>query len=108
MSSSTTHASRELLPAKRWTALGCAVLVWALGILAASPQLHASLHRDAGQLEHSCAVTLFSHGAENSAPPVRLNVAPTLVVVGMLAPSEPLSVESVRDWLQPGRGPPLR
>lgn len=83
-------------------------MVWLLGILAGSPELHASLHKDAGLADHSCAVTLFNQGAENPAPPAIFVAAPQLAIVATVAPVEPLRVESPEDWLPPGRGPPAR
>ena len=88
--------------------MGCAFLIWALGILATSSQLHGSLHDDAGHVDHACAVTHFSQGAENPAPQVSVVVGAALCVAGTLVPGEPLLVESPIDWLEPGRGPPLR
>ena len=52
------------VPAFRWTAILAALSIWILGLLAAAPHWHASLHSDASQQDHSCAVTLFSHGVE--------------------------------------------
>lgn len=54
----------------RWIVL--AVLFgfsWAL-VLAVSPALHETIHADAGRVEHTCAVTLFSSGSVHQAPSV--------------------------------------
>jgi hypothetical protein len=81
-------------------------LVWVLGLLAANPQLHLSLHDDAGHADHICAVTLFSHGADNPEAAAVFIVEPTIALIARLVPADPLRVESPEDWLQPGRGPP--
>jgi hypothetical protein len=83
-------------------------MVWVLGLLAASPELHALVHADADDPGHSCAVTLFSQGVDHPAVDTVLAPAPALFVVADLYPTEPLQVESVEDWLLPGRGPPVR
>ena len=83
-------------------------MVWTLGLLAASPELHARLHHDADQEGHACAVTLFSQGLDNPAVGAALPVVPSLFVVADVVPTEPQRVESPRDWLLPGRGPPVR
>lgn len=55
---------RHTVPLKRAGASLLVVLVLMLGILAVCPELHEWFHRDAGQAEHVCAVTLFAHGIE--------------------------------------------
>lgn len=92
----------------RGLAACCAVLVWALGLLAASPELHAALHHDADQADHVCAVTLFSHGTENPVPPLVIAPAPLLTVVAIVVPVEPFRFETPDGWLQPAQGPPRR
>jgi hypothetical protein len=95
-------------PALRWVAATCAVMVWMLGLLAASPELHARVHHDADHAGHTCAVTLFSQGLDHPELGSALAPEPALVVVAEVIPSELLQVESVMDWLRPGRGPPVR
>lgn len=82
--------------------------VWVLGMLAASPELHAWVHHDAEQSGHTCAVTLFSHGLDNPTLGAALRLAPCLIIVAEVAPTEPQRVESAKDWQLPGRGPPVR
>ncbi len=96
------------VPAFRWTALFCALAVWGLGLLAASPQLHASLHHDAGQADHECVVTLFSHGVNPDTGVLTNLGAPQLSVAAHypLAPARPASDAHLR--LPPACGPPLR
>jgi hypothetical protein len=81
-------------------------MVWLLGILAASPQLHSELHDEADHTDHVCAVTLFSQGMENPMPTATFVVEPPVLLIARLIPFEPARVESPEDWLQPGRGPP--
>lgn len=92
----------------RGLAAFCAVLVWALGLLAASPELHAALHHDADQADHVCAVTLFHQGTENPVPPLVIAPAPLLTVVALVAPVDSFRFEAPDGWLQPAQGPPLR
>jgi hypothetical protein len=95
-------------PAFRWVAVFCALAVWMLGLLAVSPQLHAALHGEADQPDHTCAVTLFSHGVETASVGPGLIVAPALFPFGECAPPPALLVVASPDRLPPGRGPPLR
>jgi hypothetical protein len=79
-----------------------------LGLLAVSPELHAALHADADQADHTCAITLFGHGVEGTNASIDLVVAPLVLVA-----DSPVSVEirlaaAPRYWLLPGRAPPLR
>jgi hypothetical protein len=92
----------------RGLAAFCAVLVWALGLLAASPELHAALHHDADQADHVCAVTLFHQGTENPVPLLVVAPEPLLTVAAIVAPVEPFRFETPDGWLQPAQGPPLR
>jgi hypothetical protein len=66
-----------------------AAILFALG-LAASPQLHARLHPDAGSPEHECAVTLIATGKyqQASAPLVIVAPQPALLfaTVDLFAP----------------------
>ena len=57
-----------------------ATLVFALG-LAASPQLHARFHPDAGSSNHECAVTLIASGKyeQADAPPAVCAPQPAVV-----------------------------
>lgn len=85
----------------------CALAVWTLGLLAVSPQLHAALHPDADQADHSCAVTLFSHGIESDAGFTCLTWAPLLFVEEACAIQPVSPVADILHRLPPGRGPPL-
>ena len=60
--------------------MGTVALVLALAAAAASPQLHAWLHPDAGQADHECAITLYLHGGiEPTAEFILVAVALVLV-----------------------------
>ena len=63
-----------------------ATLVFALG-LAASPQLHARFHPDAGSSKHECAVTLIASGKYEQADAPPLFCAPQSAVVFERIPS---------------------
>lgn len=97
----------EPTAAFRWLAVFCALSVWMLGLLAVSPQLHASLHSDAWHQDHSCAVTLFSHGADGAITDASVASAPVLFPAGECAVQPALPVASAAYRLPPGRGPPL-
>lgn len=88
-------------------AVFCALAVWMLGALAVSPQLHAALHHDADQSDHTCAVTLFSHGVETAAIGPGLSFAPSLLPIGDCGPVPELALAAAPHRLPPGCGPPL-
>lgn len=47
----------------QWATAGLLILSLLMTVLmAASPSLHEYFHHDADQADHSCAVTLFTHG----------------------------------------------
>ena len=80
----------------------------ALGLLAASPQLHAALHPDADHEDHSCAITLFSHGVDDGAAPAVVVLDPSVRLEALVAPSASRLVTAPNHWLPPGRAPPVR
>jgi hypothetical protein len=88
-------------------AVFCALAVWMLGLLAVSPQLHAALHGDADQADHTCAVTLFSHGVETATVDAGPASAPGLFLIGKCALAPALPVAAPHYRLPPGCGPPL-
>ena len=53
--------------------------LWALA-LGASPQLHQRVHKDAGRVEHNCAVTMIASGSYNHAAHAPLVSAPAPAV----------------------------
>jgi hypothetical protein len=48
-----------------------AVAVFAMGLIAASPELHADIHHDATDANHVCAITLASTGYCDTAATLR-------------------------------------
>jgi hypothetical protein len=55
-----------------------AAFIWALA-LSASPQLHARVHPDAAQSEHTCAATFVASGSYNHSAHAPLVSAPVPV-----------------------------
>jgi hypothetical protein len=98
--------SRDLL--RRWAAAGCAALVLALTIFAASPSAHASLHDEHVDSpgEHTCAVTLFASSASLDVAPNAIT-PPTLVAQGIPpVTAAEIFLAAPRYLRQPERGPP--
>ena len=92
----------------RGLALLCAVTVWLLGLLAASPELHAMLHADSDHCDHECAVTLFAQGAEGSTTGPVLTVGPMAEAPEQLPAPTEWQGDSITTRLQPSQGPPAR
>jgi len=91
---------------RRLVATGAAVLVFGVGLIAASPTLHLWLHPDAGQPDHECAVTLFAHGALETAATIALVVAPLLRFRALARMAAGPDLIAARYRLCPGRAPP--
>ncbi len=95
--------SAVLTPASRGLAVLLAVLVWWLGVLGASPALHAALHDEHGgecapsetEATHHCAVTLFAHGADG------FEAAPELVTLGAERTLGRVAATAAHDWAAP-------
>jgi len=93
---------------RRILATGCALLVFGLGLFAASPVLHQQLHHNPGSsAEDGCAIVLFANGV--SVPLVLAAPPPPSVdwheqIHVRLAE---VFLDSPRYLLQPERGPPL-
>jgi hypothetical protein len=107
MSSARFTPLADLL--RRLCAAGCAALVLALTIFAASPGAHDSLHADGtARTDDGCAVVLFAGGV---ALPLE---APTLVPPAIVAReivaarAGDIFLVSPRYLRQPERGPPGR
>jgi hypothetical protein len=112
---------RALLAASRRTlAAGCAALVLALSIFAASPAAHAWLHAESGGCsghahpapqpadddDAGCAVVLFASGVSLPVAPAFLT-PPTLAVQGVSpVTAADAFLVSPRYLRQPERGPP--
>lgn len=93
---------------RRLLAAGGIARVFALGLFAASPSLHALLHQhDQAPAEDGCAVVLFASGV--SAPPALVAVPPVAAEwqEQSFADATNWFVDSPRYLLQPGRGPPV-
>ncbi|MBL9209332.1 MAG: hypothetical protein JNL92_02640 [Opitutaceae bacterium] len=101
---------------RRLLALGCAAMVFALTIFAASPEAHGYLHAHqdcpshdhaTSEPDHSCAVVLFASGV--SLPVGPLFVTPPTTVPAGISPVTAAEVflVSPRYLRQPERGPPL-
>jgi hypothetical protein len=94
------------LPGKALVATLLVGLVLLLNALAACPQLHERLHKDAGSAHHQCAVTLFAHGqVDASVVAVALPVA--AAPVEFLPPTLVSIPNTLVAILPPGRGPPV-
>lgn len=102
------HHRTTQAPLIRWVAASCALLVWLLGLLAASPELHAVLHQDADQAEHACAVTLFSQGVDGAVSPSVFTVTPLLLLDDTPPAIAVCQAAAPRYRLLPGRAPPVR
>lgn len=90
----------------RWTAAACALLVWVLGLLAASPELHEKLHADADHADHACAITIFHHGVEDTSAAVpQLSVVWRVVETVAAVPAAQRLTET-GGLLPPSCGPP--
>ena len=88
-------------------AIFCALIVWMLGLLAVSPELHAAIHADANHADHSCAITLFGHGVEGTSSTIDLVIAPFVLLDDSPASVETWLATPPRYLLLPGRAPPL-
>ena len=91
----------------RFTAAGCALVVFLLGVLALSPALHGELHDDCCAPEHECVITLFHAGVENPTAHVLVTIAPPHVRIERLAaPVTERVREAAPERLPPSQGPP--
>ena len=103
----TVRLSRSADLLRRGRATGCAVVVFALGLLAASPALHGELHHGTpAPAGDACAVALFAGGVALAvpvfAPPPHStdHHAPRVVVRAEIL------LDSPRYLHRPERGPP--
>jgi len=74
--------------------LASAAFFWTLAI-SVSPQLHARVHSDANQIEHSCAATLIASGSCDHSPSALLIRAPVHLDEFKIPELTPLWVGSV-------------
>ena len=88
-------------------ATGCAVLVFALGLFAASPALHGQLHHDAkAPADDGCAVVLFAGGVSVPLAAIAAPLPPAEWRAQVHFVSTEIRLDSPRYLLQPERGPP--
>jgi hypothetical protein len=93
---------------RRILALGCAFLVFALGVFAASPALHEQLHAGPQAMaDDGCAVVLFASGVALAAPVVAPLPFETQWNELPATTAREFFLESSRYLLQPERGPPV-
>jgi hypothetical protein len=93
---------------RRILATGCAVLIFALGLFAASPTLHEQLHAGTpGSLDDGCAVVLFASGIAVSMPVIALPPVAGQWHELPAVSSREIFLDSPRYLLQPERGPPV-
>ena len=95
---------------RRIVAGGCAALVFALTIFAASPVAHELLHHsDHGQAnsEDACAVVMFASGVSMPVGPLAIT-PPTAVIEGVSpVTAADVFLVSPRYLRRPERGPPM-
>ncbi|MCM2273876.1 MAG: hypothetical protein NDI75_03625 [Candidatus Didemnitutus sp.] len=91
----------------RGVGLACALVVWLLGVLAYSPDLHHEMHEDCGEEHHECVIDLFHQGADNPADllPAPLPV-PQVRAVALPRSRDQWPEATAPARLPPGRGPP--
>jgi hypothetical protein len=90
---------------RRALAAGSAALIFALGVLAASPDLHQRLHAGHHSPDDHCAVVLFAGGV-SFAPAATAPLPPLAYWKNEPPRSESVFAGSPRYLLLPGRGPP--
>ncbi|MFI5355718.1 MAG: hypothetical protein ACHQ4G_00135 [Opitutales bacterium] len=115
------HILREFL--RRLLATGCAALILLLGLMAASPTLHAWVHHHAetagpedapnskhpapAEAEHGCVVVWFAHGVSLALDTAVLAALPATWHQRCAPVTDELLLTTPRYWLQPERGPPV-
>ena len=93
---------------RRQLAAVCAMLVFALGVFAASPGLHEQLHHGPqASPDDGCAVVLFANGVSASLAVIDLPPVPVAWGAQIFAGSPELLLGSPCYRLLPGRGPPV-
>jgi len=105
----TRHPAPAPAPrSTRWLAALLAVMVWALGVFGASPDLHAALHGHGEADAHECAVTLFAHGADALGAAPEITLASAERELGRVAPALSHEWTAPEHRLRPACGPPRR
>ena len=93
---------------RRLLAAGCAALVFALTMFAASPAAHDWLHAgdDQAAREHGCAIVLFASGVALPVGPIDVPLPAETPQVVSPATAAEVYLVSPRYLRQPERGPP--
>ena len=93
---------------RRLLAVGAAALVLFLGVLAASPSLHASLHGDHGDNPEAdgCAVVLFAGGVTMLPAAIAVPLPSVATCADVRAIAAEIFLVTPRYLRQPERGPP--
>ena len=107
MPAADPHLRVSSLFLRRLLAAGGVALVLLLTVLAASPELHAWLHGNAGEADHECVVTLYQHGVVSAAVEVALVVVLLVQRARVAAASAALYLAAPRYWLPPALAPPV-
>ena len=108
MPAADPHLSVSRLFLRRLLAGGGVTLVLLLTVLAASPELHARLHGNAGEADHECVITLYQHGVVSPAVEVALVVVLLVLLAWVAAAPAALDLGPPRYWLPPALAPPAR
>jgi len=87
-------------------ALFCATLVFVLGLMAVSPDLHHQVHQDCNEQNHSCAATLFAQGTDAFIPFICVYFSNDYSS-GVILKTECIVIALCPYTLQPERGPPI-
>ena len=85
-----------------------AALVLLLAVLAACPQAHEWLHKDADHADHECAVTLFLHGVAPTVVGIAVAVIAWALVGVVPCSTVETDFAAPEHLLLPGRAPPVR
>jgi hypothetical protein len=92
---------------RRVLAAGCAALVFALGLFAASPNLHDQLHHNTHPSDDGCAVVLFASGVSVPLTATPLPAPPIEWREESFVSSTELILAAPRYLLPPTHGPPV-
>ena len=79
-----------------------------LTVLAASPELHAWMHSNAGDADHECAVTLYQHGLEAATVGIILMATVWVFLARATVATQAEVLRRPRYWLPPALAPPVR
>lgn len=81
-------------------------VIVAVSFLAASLPLHQLIHKDAGNDDHHCAITLFAHAQVLALPAGPVFIASVLGIISLVLQPRRILLPA-RSWQRPpGRAPP--